>query len=293
MQHSLLGFFYFMNNVSIFRDDFFGELKVYVVNGEPYFPASRIAAILGYSNPRKAIRDHVEEEDKIIVQMSDFQEGNPEFPSNMIGSKILIMNESGLYSLILSSKLKSAKKFKKWVTSEILPSIRKTGSYSILPKDYSAALRALADEVDAKNKAIAERNQIEIEKQQAIKTIEEQKSDVEFSKSFKAPGENDYLIRDVAKRLEQNGIIVADKNLRLYLEETKFMFRNGRGEWELYSNVVKKGYGTYRPYFKDEYSGDKVYRQTIYMTGSGYEVTLKAILGKFRKVFEKYGRIVD
>lgn len=77
------------------------------------------------------------------------------------------------------------KKFKKWVTSEVLPSIRKTGSYSITPKDYPSALRALADEIDAKNRAIAERAQAEAERQQAIKTIEEQRPDVEFAESFK------------------------------------------------------------------------------------------------------------
>lgn len=284
-----------MSDISIFENSDFGELRTIVdPDGNIWFVASDVAKSLGYSDPKGAVKRHVDEEDFIVIELADNQWGlNRTLLKNKYLESIKVINESGLYSLVLSSKLESAKLFKRWVTSEVLPSIRKTGSYSVLPKDYASALRALADEVDAKNKAIAERNQIEIEKQQAIKTIEEQKSDVEFSKSFKVPGENDYLIRDVAKRLEQNGVIVADKNLRLYLEETKFMFRNGRGEWELYSNVVKKGYGTYRSYFKDEYSGEKVYKQTIYMTGSGYEVTLKAILGKFRKVFEKYGRIAD
>lgn len=118
----------------------------------------------------------------------------------------------------------------------------KTGSYSITPKDYPSALRALADEIDAKNRAIAERAQAEAERQQAIKTIEEQRPDVEFAESFKkVDHENMWLIRDVAKKLEQNGIIIAEKNLRLFLEEVKFMFRNGQGRWELYSDIVKIG----------------------------------------------------
>lgn len=186
------------------------------------------------------------------------------------------------------------KKFKKWVTSEVLPSIRKTGSYSITPKDYPSALRALADEIDAKNRAIAERVQAEAEKQQALKTIEDQRPDVEFAESFKKV-DNDrmWLIRDIAKKLEQNGVIIAEKNLRSFLEEAKFMFRNGLGKWELYSNVVVKGYGVYRSYFIDKYSGDRINQQTIYMTGAGYEVTLNGIKGKLKNVFLKYGKFED
>lgn len=183
------------------------------------------------------------------------------------------------------------KKFKKWVTSEVLPSIRKTGSYSITPKDYPSALRALADEIDAKNRAIAERAQAEAERQQAIKTIEEQRPDVEFAESFKkVDHENMWLIRDVAKKLEQNGIIIAEKNLRLFLEEVKFMFRNGQGRWELYSDIVKNKFGVYRSYFVDKYSGERVNQQTIYMTGAGYEVTLNGIKGKCRNTFLNYGK---
>lgn len=143
------------------------------------------------------------------MKVPDTQGWNETFLPYTQNTKILIINESGLYSLIFGSKMDFAKKFKKWVTSEVLPSIRKTGSYSITPKDYPSALRALADEIDAKNRAIAERAQAEAERQQAIKTIEEQRPDVEFAESFKkVDHENMWLIRDVAKKLEQNGISV-------------------------------------------------------------------------------------
>ena len=107
------------------------------------------------------------------MKVPDTQGWNETFRPYTPNTKILIINESGLYSLIFGSKMDFAKKFKKWVTSEVLSSIRKTGSYSITPKDYPSALRALADEIDAKNRAIAERAQAEAERQQAIKTIEE------------------------------------------------------------------------------------------------------------------------
>lgn len=283
-----------IETVSSFKNSDFVELKIIVIDHEPYFIGSPIASFLGYTNPRKAIRDHVDEDDRMIMKVPDTQGWNETFLPYTPNTKILIINESGLYSLIFGSKMDFAKKFKKWVTSEVLPSIRKTGSYSITPKDYPSALRALADEIDAKNRAIAERAQAEAERQQAIKTIEEQRPDVEFAESFKkVDHENMRLIRDVAKKLEQNGIIIAEKNLRLFLEEVKFMFRNGQGRWELYSDIVKNKFGVYRSYFVDKYSGERVNQQTIYMTGAGYEATLKGIKEKCRSLFLKYGKFED
>lgn len=283
-----------IETVSSFKNSDFVELKIIVIDHEPYFIGSPIASFLGYTNPRKAIRDHVDEDDRMIMKVPDTQGWNETFLPYTPNTKILIINESGLYSLIFGSKMDFAKKFKKWVTSEVLPSIRKTGSYSITPKDYPSALRALADEIDAKNRAIAESAQAEAERQQAIKTIEEQRPDVEFAESFKkVDHENMWLIRDVAKKLEQNGIIIAEKNLRLFLEEVKFMFRNGQGRWELYSDIVKNKFGVYRSYFVDKYSGERVNQQTIYMTGAGYEATLKGIKEKCRSLFLKYGKFED
>jgi len=283
-----------IETVSSFKNSDFVELKIIVIDHEPYFIGSPIASFLGYTNPIKAIRDHVDEDDRMIMKVPDTQGWNETFLPYTPNTKILIINESGLYSLIFGSKMDFAKKFKKWVTSEVLPSIRKTGSYSITPKDYPSALRALADEIDAKNRAIAERAQAEAERQQAIKTIEEQRPDVEFAESFKkVDHENMWLIRDVAKKLEQNGIIIAEKNLRLFLEEFKFMFRNGQGRWELYSDIVKNKFGVYRSYFVDKYSGERVNQQTIYMTGAGYEATLKGIKEKCRSLFLKYGKFED
>lgn len=283
-----------IETVSSFKNSDFVELKIIVIDHEPYFIGSPIASFLGYTNPRKAIRDHVDEDDRMIMKVPDTQGWNETFLPYTPNTKILIINESGLYSLIFGSKMDFAKKFKKWVTSEVLPSIRKTGSYSITPKDYPSALRALADEIDAKNRAIAERAQAEAERQQAIKTIEEQRPDVEFAESFKkVDHENMWLIRDVAKKLEQNGIIIAEKNLRMFLEEVKFMFRNGQGRWELYSDIVKNKFGVYRSYFVDKYSGERVNQQTIYMTGAGYEATLKGIKEKCRSLFLKYGKFED
>lgn len=108
-------------NIQIFNNVQFGQVRVITKDGEPWFVGKDIAEVLGYSNSRDALITHVDEEDRNTVAISDGKRGNP---------NQTIINESGLYSLILGSKLPSAKKFKKWVTSDVLPSIRKHGMYA-------------------------------------------------------------------------------------------------------------------------------------------------------------------
>lgn len=108
-----------MNQLQIFQNNTFGQVRVVEQNGEPWFVGAEIAKTLGYTNPPKAIRDHVDEEDKLTERIVLSGQNR----------QVTIINESGLYSLILSSKLPNAKEFKRWVTSEVLPSIRKHGAY--------------------------------------------------------------------------------------------------------------------------------------------------------------------
>lgn len=109
-----------MNELKIFENPEFGRVRTLLINNEPWFVGKDIALILGYSNTRDALIKHVDDEDKNTVANRDGTSGNP---------NTTIINESGLYSLILSSKMPEAKKFKRWVTSEVLPAIRKTGGY--------------------------------------------------------------------------------------------------------------------------------------------------------------------
>ena len=110
------------NQLEIFKNEEFGEVRVSIIDNEPWFVGKDIAEVLGYSRPAKAILDHVDDEDKDEVPIQD-----------SIGrmQKTPVINESGLYSLVLSSKLPEAKKFKRWVTSEVLPSIRKNGMFAV------------------------------------------------------------------------------------------------------------------------------------------------------------------
>ena len=108
-----------MNEVKIFNSEEFGDIRTVTIDNEPWFVGKDVAEALGYSNPRKAIGDHVHEDDKGVTKC------------DTLGGRqdLVIINESGLYALIFGSKLESAKRFKHWVTSEVLPEIRKTGSY--------------------------------------------------------------------------------------------------------------------------------------------------------------------
>ena len=148
------------NEVQIFENVEFGKVRTIVKDGEPYFVGKDVAEILGYSNTRDALEKHVDDEDKNTVAIRDGIQGNP---------NLTIINESGLYSRILSSKLPAAKKFKRWVTSEVLPSIRKTGSYTakhVKPDDAMQSKRLEVMERNARTRAanlllkIAERTNI-------------------------------------------------------------------------------------------------------------------------------------
>lgn len=120
-----------MNTTAIttFNNEEFGNVRTLTIEGEPWFVGKDIAECLGYTNTKKAIRDHIDNEDKIMGEQNVTPSitdslGRKQYPT--------FINESGVYSLILGSKLESAKKFKRWVTSEVLPSIRKTGTYTVV-----------------------------------------------------------------------------------------------------------------------------------------------------------------
>lgn len=124
-----------MGDLKIWVNTEFGELRVVDMNGEPWMVGKDVAQALGYANTKDALASHVDEEDKCIIQKSE----NATFDIPNRG--LTIINESGLYSLVLSSKLPGAKRFRRWVTNEVLPSIRKTGSYT-MPK-LSKEMQAL------------------------------------------------------------------------------------------------------------------------------------------------------
>lgn len=122
------------NKIQVFNNTEFGNIRSMEIGGEPWFVGKDVATALGYSNPRDALSKHVDSEDKNTVAFRDGNKGNP---------NQTIVNESGLYSLILGSKLDGAKRFKRWVTSEVLPAIRKTGAYAVDSKAAEIKMREL------------------------------------------------------------------------------------------------------------------------------------------------------
>lgn len=113
-----------MNELQIFNSEEFGDIRTVTIDNETYFVGKDVATALGYANPKNAVPTHVSEEDKLSTQI--------EYTGQR--REVTVINESGLYALIFGSKLESATRFKHWVTSEVLPAIRKTGSYQIAPQ---------------------------------------------------------------------------------------------------------------------------------------------------------------
>lgn len=141
--------------VKVFENLEFGKIRAMVINEEPWFVGKDVAEILGYANTRQAIQVNVDEYDSMLIQLSDLQESlSDRLPDHMKGTKIIIINESGLYSLILRSEKPEAKRFKRWVTSEILPSIRKIGSY-VMTKENPEELKFKEKELSVKEREIS------------------------------------------------------------------------------------------------------------------------------------------
>lgn len=135
------------NSLRVFDNEEFGTIRTVMIDGEPWFVGKDVAEALGYTNPRDALSKHVDDEDKKTVAIRDGIRGNP---------NVTVINESGVYSLILSSKLPNAKKFKRWVTAEILPSVRRTGSYSAKPMTLAEQALAQAQILVDHEKQLAE-----------------------------------------------------------------------------------------------------------------------------------------
>ena len=210
----------------IFNNPEFGKVRVISLNDGPWFVAKDVAGILEYQNGSRDINRHVDEEDRCKDMISD---------GKQLKETILI-NESGLYSLILSSKLPNAKKFKRWVTSEVLPAIRKTGGYIPHDEEMSDA------EIMAKAFQISQRT-IE-EQHRKIGALEIEKSHLQIENQVMAP-KADYFdelvdrnlltnFRDTAKQLG-----IAPKKFVTLLLEKKYIFRDQKGKLMPYQDKNK------------------------------------------------------
>lgn len=200
-----------MNELQTFRFNN-DEVRTVLINNEPYFVGKDVADILGYSNARDALAKHVDDEDRDTVAFRDGTSGNP---------NLSVINESGVYSLILGSKLPEAKKFKRWVTSEVLPTIRKTGRYQV-PSDPMEALRLMFEAQTQSNEKIA--------------VIDHRITDLEENAPLN-PGEYNLVSKKVTQRIHE---IKRERGMDLNKKQNSELYRALNKEIAMISGVYTR-----------------------------------------------------
>lgn len=243
-----------MNSLQVFKNNEF-QIKAVLIEEEPHFLGSEVAKMLGYSNPQKAIRDHVDEEDKLterIVLSGQNREA-------------VLINESGLYSLILSSKLESAKRFKRWVTSEVLPQIRKSGAYLTDEKAYDITHNpnSLADLLLQAGEQLKKKDIV----------INEMNPKALFADAV-ATSHTSILVGELAKILKQNGIDMGQKRLFAWLREKGYLIKRHGSDYNM-------------PTQKAMDLGLFEIKEGSYVNGSGVNITTKTpkVTGKGQQYF--------
>ena len=194
-----------MTELQVFNHPQFGTVRAVEIQGEPWLVGKDVAESLGYTATEKAIRTHVDGDDKGVTEM-DTPGGK---------QKVVIINESGLYSLVFGSKLPEAKKFKHWVTSEVLPSIRRDGGYMHTSPDMTD------EEIMARAVLLGQKK---IEEQ--AKRIQEMRPKERFADRVSA-SESSILVGDLAKLLKQNGVDMGQKRLFRWLRDKGYLIKYG------------------------------------------------------------------
>lgn len=214
-----------MDRIEIFENTEFGKIRALNIDGEPWFIGKDVALALGYSDTKSALSDHVDDEDKQIVQR--WQVTAFEIPNR----GMTIINESGLYSLVLSSKLPNAKKFKRWVTSEVLPSIRKTGGY------IQGQENMTAEELMAKALVVAQKTLAEREARISALTV-----DLEIAKP-KAEYFDQLVDRNLLTGIRETAkeIGTPPKSFVKFLLDKKYLYRDRKGKLMPYQPHVDSG----------------------------------------------------
>lgn len=236
-----------MSNIEIFKNPKFGNVRTLEINSEPWFVGKDIAEALGYSNASKAVMVHVDDDDKESqVLASDSQNGN------VVKSKTTLINESGLYSLIISSKLPEAKEFKHWITSDVLPSIRKHGMYA----------------TDDTIEQIMNNPEFGIKLLTALKDEREKRKEAEGTVAILSHVNKTYTMTEIAKELNMNSA----QQLNKTLASMGIQFKTN-GTWVFYSQFSSLGYEEIKQEVLD--SGMVIYHRKI--TQRGREFILRTV----------------
>lgn len=270
-----------MNNELQLFDFENNQIRVLKINNEPWFVGKDVAIILGYSNTRKALIDHVDDEDK--------KDGVTIRDSMGRSQLAVVINESGMYSLILSSKLPNAKKFKRWVTSEVLPAIREDGTYITDNK----AMQLMSDPQELGNflltvgnrvKALeAEKKLLEDKSAKQAQKIARDADDVVFAKAIRY-SHHAISIGELAEILTQNGFVIGRNQLFQLLREEKYLsgFKNS---WNIpMTSMVKRGLFRITHGLTRDGRG---YSQTWVTPKGQKHIINKALRGKFDDTYQK------
>lgn len=243
-----------MNELQVFKNQEFGSVRTLVINSEPWFVGKDVAEALGYKNTKDALAKHVDSEDKEILKSQNAT------LENIPNRGVTVVNESGLYSLVLSSKLPSAKKFKRWVTSEVLPALRKTGQYQV--KELSGSELMAKALIEAQSVLAAKDKQIEEMKPKAL-----------FADAV-ATSHTSILVGELAKILKQNGIEMGQKRLFAWLREKGYLIKRQGTDYNM-------------PTQKAMELGLFEIKEGSYVNGSGVNITTKTpkITGKGQQYF--------
>lgn len=253
-----------MNDLQIFKNAEFGEIRTVIIEDEPWFVGKDVAVILGYADPNKAIAMHVDEDDKL----------NDKSASSLGQRGGWLIKESGLYSLILSSKLASAKRFKKWVTSEVLPSIRKNGGY-IAGQEYLSDDELMAKAVLVAQKKIEERDKV-IEEQRL--KIEADKPKTIFADAVSVSNTS-ILIGDLAKLICQNGVQTGQKRLFEWMRENGYLIKSGSSRNMPTQKAADMGLFEVKETTITNPDGSVRVTRTTKVTGKGQQYFINKFLG--------------
>lgn len=243
-----------MNELKVFNSEEFGDVRTVTINGDPWFVGKDVAAALGFTNPRDAISTHVFDEDK-GVESIDTLGGK---------QKMTVINESGLYALVFGSRLKSAQRFKHWVTSEVLPAIRRTGGYQ-MPAPQGKELLALAV-LEAQKTIEAQNTEIERMKPKAI-----------FADAVSA-STSSILIGDLAKLLRQNGVDTGQKRLFEQLRNEGYLMKTGSSRNMPTQRYVADGLFQIKETVISNPDGSVRMTKTTKVTGKGQQYFLNKYL---------------
>lgn len=255
--------------IEIFKNEEFGQVRTMLINNEPYFVGKDVAEILGYSNSSKAVSTHVDDEDKILEMIAHSQNGN------VVKTQTALINESGLYSLILSSKLPNAKKFKKWVTSEVLPSIRKHGAYmtentleeALTNPDFLIKLATELKEEQSKRKALEEEKKLNAPKIVFADAVSTSKTNI--------------LVGELAKILKQNGVDTGQNRLFEWLRENGYLIKRKGTDYNMPTQrSIDLGLFDIKESVHLDSNGVNVITKTPKVTGKGQQYFISKFLNK-------------